>query len=200
MNKRQKKKQVKQAIKNFVELKDSKRDKVIMSTIGTNRKVSKELLHSYYRYSLIKAYVAEVKKIIEPIFVSVKSAITSIAKELDMEPQELTEAANSLMRMYGITGTQAIDLIVKGHQIGSELPIEPVEEPEEMDAVTDQQYKDIHHSEEKHVLHADIGADSFYKPSMWEKLKEKVKGISSELFKTKELPNEDLENVNDSIR
>lgn len=199
MNKRQKKKQVKRAIKNFVNFEDSKQDKVIMNTIGTNIKVRNELLYSYFLYKYAKAYIEKFMQVAGMLFDSVKSAITSIAQDLEMEPEELMKAADSLKKVYGISGSQAVELIVHAHRYGIGDIGDLVEEGIEIDTVSDQEPSDIHDSENEQEHSYIETADPVYKPSIWEKFKKKVKGFSLSRIKGDGPSNEVVENVNDSI-
>lgn len=175
MNKRQKKKQLKRAIKNFVNFEDSKQDKVIMNTIGTNVKLRNELLHSYFLYRYAKEYIEKFMQVAGILFDSVKSAITSIAKDLEMEPEELLKAANSLKKAYGISGSQAIDLIVKNHHNRINTQNESVEEGKEIVAIAEPEIVEIQElKNNEHTNHTEA-SESHKQTNMWNRIKEKAK-------------------------
>lgn len=91
MNKRQKKKAVKRALKNMLKFEDSKYDRHVLKTIGTNKKIKKEL-RSDNIIGSVQDVIDKTVLIFKPIVESYVEAFKVIRKKFIELGEKIAEA------------------------------------------------------------------------------------------------------------
>lgn len=111
MNKRQKKKLVKVALLNtFLNIATSK-DKHILNTIGTNKKVIKELKTNQIILGLNSIF-STVAKVIGSVFEAISEAIVTFAKHLESKIKTILKTVAELKKKHGLTTEEALEVIM----------------------------------------------------------------------------------------
>lgn len=117
MNKRQKKKQVKAALLNTFLGVATKKDKHILKTIGTNKKVVKALKTNQIILGLNSIF-STVAKVVGSVFKAISEAVASFAKHLDQEIKNLLKAIAEIKEKHNLTTEEALEVLIAGHEEG----------------------------------------------------------------------------------
>lgn len=113
MNKRQKKKQVKVALLNTFLGVATKKDRFILKTIGTNKKIIKVLKTNQMLLHLNSMF-SKIAEIFGSVFKAISDAVVTFAKKLKVEVEEKMRCIMEVKEERNLTFEEATKVVFSG--------------------------------------------------------------------------------------